>query len=76
MKTSAVAVRYVTLKKDNSQKTVVTLLTDEITVNGSGYVVKDYWLDGHRYDLKAGIVEVELNDWNKDQIKTIKNAEK
>lgn len=76
MKTSAVGVRYVHLNKDNSEKTIVTLLTSEIKENGSGYVVRDFWLDGHRYDLKAGIVEVELDEWNRNTIKSIKNAEK
>lgn len=76
MKTSAVNVRYVTLKKDSSQKTIVGLLTSEITVNGSGYNYQEFWLDGHRTDLRAGIVEVELDAWNRNQIKQIRNSEK
>lgn len=76
MKTVALGVRYVSLKKDNSQKTIVTLRTSEIKENGSGYNYRDYWLDGHRYDLTAGIVEVELDEWNNNTIKTIKNTEK
>lgn len=76
MKTIALGVRYVSLKESKTPKTIVTLRTQEITVNGSGYMHKDYWIDGHRTDIKAGIVEVELDEWDKNSIKSIKNVDK
>lgn len=76
MKTVALGVRYVSLKESKAPKTIVTLRTNEITVNGSGYMYKDYWIDGHRTDIQAGIVEVELDEWDKNSIKTIKQSEK